>query len=158
MKNRFLSLPAITVLTLNISCFAMEQKIKEVEKNICPILNIEVQFDEEKEIKEAFQSTIPNLATIYLDILKQYNKANNIDKYISKDGLIEVSTTSIYSTLVTFNYFATSEINNTEESVKMYEKAYKEVLNTIDANNPNWCELESYKHITDKYTNIKREK
>ena len=40
MKNRFLSLAVIVVLTLNISGCSSKQEIK-VEKGVCPMLNIE---------------------------------------------------------------------------------------------------------------------
>ena len=158
MKNRFLSLAVIVVLTLNISGCSSKQEIK-VEKGVCPMLNIEnttkKQFDEAKGLIEGLQGNLPDIVTIYIDTLKHYNKVDNVDKYISKDGIREFSVTPIYGTLVALNYFATPTANTTEESVKMYQKAYNDVLNTIDASNPNWCELESYKHVTDKYTNTK---
>jgi len=158
MNKSLLSLAAIVVLTLNISGCSSKQEIK-VEKGVCPMLNIEnttkKQFDEAKGLIEGLQGTLPDIVTIYIDTLKHYNKVDNVDKYISKDGIREFSVTPIYGTLVALNYFATPTVNTTKESVKMYQEAYKDVLNTIDASNPNWCELESYKHITDKYTNTK---
>ena len=42
----------------------------------------------------------------------------------------------------------------TDELITIYKEAYKEVLNSFDAKNPNWCEVESYKHITDKYIKL----
>ncbi|WP_323595857.1 hypothetical protein [Aliarcobacter butzleri] len=156
MKKSLLSLAVIAVLTLNISGCSSKQEIKKVEKSVCPMLNIEnttkEQFDEAKGLIEGLQVTIPDIVTIYIDTLKHYNKVDNVDKYISIDGIREFSVTPIYGTLVALNYFATPTASTTKESVKMYQESYKDVLNTIDANNPNWCELESYKHITDKYT------
>ena len=158
MKNRFLSLAVIVVLTINISGCSSKQEIK-VEKGVCPMLNIKnttkKQFDEAKGLIEGLQGTLPDIVTIYIDTLKHYNKVDNVDKYISKDGIREFGVTPIYGTLVALNYFATPTVNTTKESVKMYQEAYKDVLNTIDTSNPNWCELESYKHVTDKYTNTK---
>ena len=160
MKNRFLSLTAIAVLTLGIGgCTAKQEATEIKEKSVCPVLNVEnttqEQFDEAKGLIEGLQGTLPDIVTIYIDTLKHYNKVDNVDKYISKDGIREFGVTPIYGTLVALNYFATPTVNTTKESVKMYQEAYKDVLNTIDASNPNWCELESYKHITDKYTNTK---
>ncbi len=160
MKNRFLSLTAIAVLTLGIGgCTAKQEATEIKEKSVCPVLNVEnttqEQFDEAKGLIEGLQGTLPDIVTIYIDTLKHYNKVDNVDKYISKDGIREFSVTPIYGTLVALNYFATPTVNTTKESVKMYQEAYKDVLNTIDASNPNWCELESYKHVTDKYTNTK---
>ncbi|KLD98476.1 hypothetical protein [Aliarcobacter butzleri] len=160
MNKSLLSLAAIAALTLNISACATKQEIKEVKyKSVCPVLNVEnttqEQFDEAKGLIEGLQGTLPDIVTIYIDTLKHYNKVDNVDKYISKDGIREFGVTPIYGTLVALNYFATPTANTTEESVKMYQKAYNDVLNTIDASNPNWCELESYKHVTDKYTNTK---
>ena len=166
MKNRFLSLTAIAVLTLGIGgCTAKQEATEIKEKSVCPVLNVEnttqEQFDEAKGLIEGLQGTLPDIVTIYIDTLKHYNKVDNVDKYISIDGIREFSVTPIYGTLVALNYFATPTVNTTKESVKMYQEAYKDVLNTIDASNPNWCELESYKHITDKYIklaeNLKKE-
>ncbi len=166
MKNRFLSLTAIAVLTLGIGgCTAKQEATEIKEKSVCPVLNVEnttqEQFDEAKGLIEGLQGTLPDIVTIYIDTLKHYNKVDNVDKYISKDGIREFGVTPIYGTLVALNYFATPTVNTTKESVKMYQEAYKDVLNTIDASNPNWCELESYKHITDKYIklaeNLKKE-
>ena len=161
MKKKLLSLAAIAALTLNISACATKQEIKEVkDKSVCPVLNVEnttqEQFDEAKGLIISLQSTVPSVATVYTDILKHYNNVDNVDKYISKNTFIDVgSNTAIYLTLISMKNLSspldTLVSAGTDEEIAMYKKAYEEVLNTIDANNPNWCELESYKHITDKY-------
>ncbi|WP_418181385.1 hypothetical protein ACNSOL_11840 (plasmid) [Aliarcobacter lanthieri] len=152
MKNKILSVAAIAVLTLSVSGCSSKQEIVKVEdKSICPVLNIEnttqEQFDMAKGIKEGLQFTDSTLSTIYMDTLKQYNKTDNVEKYISKDSLKQFSVTLIWGTLVGLKY----------SSGELADKVYDEVLNTIDANNPNWCEPESYKHITDKYTKLSEE-
>ena len=161
MKNRFLSLTAIAVLTLGIGgCTAKQEATEIKEKSVCPVLNVEnttqEQFDEAKSLIIGLQSTVPSVATVYTDILKHYNNVDNVDKYISKNTFIDVgSNTAIYLTLISMKNLSspldTLVSAGTDEEIAMYKKAYEEVLNTIDANNPNWCELESYKHITDKY-------
>ena len=155
--KKTVNLILLGIVIFGFSGCATKQEVKE--KSLCPVLNIEnttkEQFDEAKGLIEGLQVTIPDIVTIYIDTLKHYNKVDNVDKYISIDGIREFSVTPIYGTLVALNYFATPTANTTEESVKMYQKAYNDVLNTIDASNPNWCELESYKHVTDKYTNTK---
>ncbi|MFX4240274.1 hypothetical protein ACOL3H_07210 [Aliarcobacter butzleri] len=159
MKKSLLSLAAIAVLTLNISGCATKQEVKE--KSVCPVLNIEnttkEQFDEAKGLIESLRFTIPTVETVYVDILKHYNKVDNVDKYITKDGLTNLANnTTIFATLIAMNHLSAPFTFNgnatTYELITKYQGAYKEILNTIDANNPNWCELESYKHVTDKYT------
>ena len=74
MKNRFLSLTAIAVLTLGIGgCTAKQEATEIKEKSVCPVLNIEnitqEQFYEAKDLMEGLRFAVPNALTVYTDIL-----------------------------------------------------------------------------------------
>lgn len=129
---------AIAILTLNINLFASDSFIQK-----CPILNIENKTENDffqankllLELKESYEKT----ATVYIDILKGYNKTDDILKYVSKDGLTQLSSTRIWGVLTALQYFGKEE--------KGYKLAYENIINAIDSNNPIWCNSQDFDQI-----------
>mgnify|MGYP001266318562 CR=1 FL=1 len=143
MKNNLLSLIAAFVLTS--SAYAKEE-VKNIDVNsACPILNIENKTQDEIDLAKGLmiglKSVSNNVYTVIEDITKQYNKTDNVEKYINEQNLKNIGVTHIYGALIGLLYL--KPLNG--------DKLYKEIIGTIDAKNPNWCEAESYQHLIDKY-------
>ena len=96
----------------------------------CPKLDIENITQDEIISAQGFmiglEQVSPNMKSIYLDVLKAYNKTNETEKYVNSDGLKQLSVTKIWGFLT-----ATDTLGNTLD--------YKKALDSIDSNNPNWC-------------------
>ena len=142
MKNNLLSLIAAFILTS--SAYAKEE-VKNIDVNSgCPILNIENKTQDEINLAKGLiiglKSGSNDVYTVIEDIIKQYNKTDNVEKYINEQSL-NIGRTHIYGALIGLSYM------NSPNG----DKLYKEIIGTIDAKNPNWCEVESYQHLIDKY-------
>lgn len=96
----------------------------------CPKLDIENITQDEIISAQSFligiEQLSPNMKSIYLDVLKAYNKTDEPAKYINSEGLKQLSVTKIWGFLI-----ATDTLVNTVD--------YKKALDSIDSNNPNWC-------------------
>lgn len=96
----------------------------------CPKLDIENINQDEIISAQGFmiglEQLSPSTKSIYLDILKAYNKTDEPEKYINSEGLKQVSVTKIWGFLT-----ATDTLGDTLN--------YKKALSSIDANNPKWC-------------------
>lgn len=77
---------------------------------------------------------------IYVDILQKYNGTEDIKRFVSEDSLAHVAATPIWGTLIGLDYVKNTAI-------------YENVINTIDADNTDWCKQLSYKNLLQKRTN-----
>jgi hypothetical protein len=96
----------------------------------CPKLDIENITKDEIISAQGFmiglEQLSPSTKSIYLDVLKAYNKTNESEKYVNSEGLKQLSSTKIWGYLV-----AIDTLGDTLN--------YKKALSSIDANNPKWC-------------------
>ncbi|MEV9477494.1 hypothetical protein ACOTVS_09805 [Aliarcobacter butzleri] len=136
MKNLNFTLLVTFMLGLN-GC-SVKQEIKN--EPICPVLNIENTTKEQKELAKGISINLQNaskgLFVLYEDILKHYNNTNDVEKYINEKSLIELGSSQIWGALAASYY-----LSEKDENMK---SLYNNILDTIDANNPNWCNQESY--------------
>ena len=97
----------------------------------CPDLSIKTDNMELSiGIKEGLEKSLVTSKEIYIDILKAYNKTENVDEYITQEGLEEVAASVIWAKL----YVQKSRSSDSES-----EKKYKQILASIDKNNEDWC-------------------
>lgn len=97
----------------------------------CPDLSIKTDNMELSiGIKEGLKKSFVTLKEIYIDILKAYNKTENVDEYITQEGLVEVGASAIWAKL-----YVQKIKNQSPES----EKTYKQILDSIDKKNEDWC-------------------
>lgn len=100
----------------------------------CPKLDTKNTSKEQLEYAEGLLTgldTFSDMKKIYLDVLKKYNNTDIPELYVNSDELKILGTTEIWATLLALDVLDDKE-------------NYKKVLNTIDSNNPKWCELSSY--------------
>ena len=75
---------------------------------------------------------------VYSDSLKAYNKTNDIDAYIREDILSSYGATPMWTQLAKLKFTVldsnTDIANRNKSSIE-----YKELLSSIDKQNPNWC-------------------
>lgn len=141
------------ILFIGLCLSACSSKQDNVNKSICPKLSIENSTSEQIELSKIIAKDLRELSTIqdiYYDVLKKYNNTDNVDKYITKDGLEELGQTNIFGTLIAMKTLSNHKLGNNEKSENIYTKSYQDILNTIDSKNDNWCNQESYKHIVDE--------
>ena len=97
----------------------------------CPDLSIKTDNMEYSiGIKESLEKSFTTPKEIYIDILRAYNKTENIDEYITHEGLKEIGASTIWAKL----YVQKSRSSDSES-----EKKYKQILASIDKNNEDWC-------------------
>lgn len=106
----------------------------------CPKLDIENETGKSSEqiLKEL--DSLEWAKNIYIDVLQKYNNTSDIKKFVSEDSLAQVSSTEIWGALIGLNYLKN-------------KAAYEDVINSIDADNENWCKQIAYKHLLQKKSN-----
>lgn len=103
---------------IGVSCYAS-----------CPDLSLEgTPLPKEPPIKTSIE--------IYKDIVKAYNKTDNIERYLTREGLFAISSTNIWGTLMVLKYFAQQDEATSEQ--------YNSLLRGIDSTNPDWCHSKAY--------------
>ena len=103
----------------------------------CPKLDVE---NETRKSSEQILKELDSLEwakNIFIDILQKYNSTADVKKFVSEDSLAQVSSTEIWGTLISLNYLKNKTV-------------YEEVINSIDADNEDWCKLTAYKHLLQK--------
>lgn len=97
----------------------------------CPRMDIKnITVEQIKESKEILLELDKNRVRkeIYLDILKAYNRTNYIERYINKETLNKATEIEIWALLNAYKYLDK-------------EKEYRASINSINANNPEWCKI-----------------
>ena len=100
----------------------------------CPKLDTKITTNEQLEMAEAFLlglDTFSNMKDIYLDVLSKYNNTKEPKYFVNIDDLKELNSTEIWATLTALDVL--------DDHIH-----YEKVINSIDANNNNWCQLKSY--------------
>ena len=112
----------------------------------CPDLSKKsINIDESRQIGTDLRNFTALGADVYFDLLKKYNKTQDIDAYIVKETLAEVGDTLIYGDLLGIRYRIDDLVNVTHkykadsEEIKKLEEEYLRVVNLIDSKNNNWC-------------------
>lgn len=75
---------------------------------------------------------------VYSDSLKAYNKTNDIDAFIREDILSSYGATPMWTQLAKLKFSildSNTDLSNRNKS----SIEYKELLSSIDKQNPNWC-------------------
>lgn len=129
---------------------ACTSKTNIAEKSVCPKLNIENTTTEQIELSKVVAKDLTELRDVqdvYYDVLKKYNRTENVDKYVTLTGLEEIGQTEIFETLIAMKTLGMPGHYGKEKAENIYIKSYQDVLNNIDSKNDNWCNSESYKHI-----------
>lgn len=111
-------------------CAALFTTMTLLANDSCPKLDIENITQDEIISAQGFmiglEQLSPSTKSIYIDVLKAYNKTNESEKYVNSEGLKQLSSTKIWGYLI-----ATDTLGDT--------LSYKKALSVIDANNPEWC-------------------
>ena len=97
----------------------------------CPRMDIKnITVEQIKESKDILHWLDKHRVTkeVYLDILKAYNRTNYIERYINKETLNKVAELEIWGLLNAYKYLDK-------------EKEYRASINSINANNPEWCKI-----------------
>lgn len=112
----------------------------------CPDLSKKsVNIDESRQIGTDLKKFTASGAEVYFELLKKYNKTQDIDPYIIKETLVEVGDTLIYGDLLGIRYRIDDLVNVSKkytadsEQIKFLEDEYLRILNSIDSKNMNWC-------------------
>ena len=108
----------LMMLFVGVSCYAT-----------CPDLSLEgTPLPKEPPITTSIE--------IYKDVLKAYNKTDNIERFLTREGLFSISSTNIWGTLMVLSYLAQQD--------EATGRQYKALLRGIDATNPDWCRSGTY--------------
>lgn len=97
----------------------------------CPRMDIKnITVEQIKESKDILHWLDKHRVTkeVYLDILKAYNRTNYIERYINKETLNKAAELEIWGLLNAYKYLDK-------------EKEYRASINSINANNPEWCKI-----------------
>lgn len=95
----------------------------------CPKLDIKntssVQIENSKKILDSLEK-MPTIKEVYIDVLKAYNKTNDVSVYVNEETLNDLSDTELWVLLNAYKYLGKDD-------------EYIAAIDKIDSNNSDWC-------------------
>ena len=129
-----------------IGCITSSALFGASTSNACPDLSKKsLNIEESRQIALDLKNFSSSGADVYFELLKKYNKTQDIEQYVVKDTLAEIGETLIYGDLLGIKYRIDDLVNISHkysadsEPIRNLENEYSRILNSIDPKNGNWC-------------------